>query len=92
MYFSKKFGGRTPLGKIFSPIFFPDIDLKICVSHAPDPGKISKKILGAGPPWAPGLSLKGGKMTFFEFSHASTGHSFQAIDTKFFRRIALLLE
>ena len=54
--------------------------------------KISKKNLGAGPPWAAGLSLNGGKMTFFEFSHASTGHSFQAIDTKFFRRIALLLE
>ena len=49
--------------------------------------------MGAGPPWAPGLTLKSGKMTFFfEFAHASTGHSFQAIDTKFFRRIALLLE
>ena len=54
--------------------------------------KISKKNLGAGPPWAAGLSLNGGKMTFFEFSHASTGHSFQAIDTKIFRRIDLLLE
>ena len=42
--------------------------------------------------WAPGLSLNGGKMTFLEFSHASTGRSFQAIDTKFFRRIAMLLE
>jgi len=31
-------------------------------------------------------------MTFFEFSHASTGHSFQAIDTQIFRRIDLLLE
>ncbi len=54
--------------------------------------KISKKNLGRRTPWAPGLSLNGGKMTFLEFSHASTGHSFQAIDTKFFRRIALLLE
>ena len=54
--------------------------------------KISKKILGVGPPWAPGHSLNGARITFFEFSHASTGHSFQAIDTKFFRRIALLLE
>ncbi len=54
--------------------------------------KICKKNLGAGTPWAPGLSLNGDKMTFLEFSHASTGHSFQAIDTKFFRRIALLLE
>ncbi len=53
---------------------------------------MQKNIFGAGPPWAPGLSLNGGKMTFLEFSHASTGHSFQAIDTKFFWRIALLLE
>ncbi len=43
--------------------------------------------------WTPlGLSLNGGKMTFLEFSYASTGHSFQAIDTKFFRRLALQLE
>ena len=54
--------------------------------------KYAKKNFGAGPPWAPGLSLNGGQMTFLEFSHASTGHSFQAIDTKFFRRISLLLE
>ncbi len=51
-----------------------------------------KKNFGAGPPSAPGLSLNGGKMTFLEFSHASTGHSVQAIDIKFFRRIALLLQ
>ncbi len=53
--------------------------------------KYEKKILGAGPPWAPGRSLNGAKMTFLEFSQASTGHSFEAIDTKFFRRIALLV-
>ncbi len=54
--------------------------------------KYAKFFFGAGPPWAPGLSLNGGKMTFLEFSHASTGHSFQAININFFRRIALLLE
>ena len=54
--------------------------------------KISEKNCGAGPPWAAGLRLNGGKMTFFEFSHASTGHSFQAIDTKFCMQIALLVQ
>ena len=54
--------------------------------------KICKKNLGVGPPWAPGRSLNGARMTFFEFSHTSTGHSFQAIDTKFFMQIALLVQ
>jgi len=49
-------------------------------------------MLGVGPPWAPGRSLNGARMTFFEFSHTSTGHSFQAIDTKFFMQIALLVQ
>jgi hypothetical protein len=54
--------------------------------------KIGKKNFGGWTPWAPGRSLNGARMTFFEFSHTSTGHSFQAIDTKFFMQIALLVQ
>ncbi len=55
----KNFGGRTPWGKIFSQIFFQDIDLQNCVSHAPDPGKNKQKKFGApDPPGLRGLASK----------------------------------
>jgi hypothetical protein len=83
----QKFWGST------FPTFFSRYRFANLRESCPRPRKkLAKKIFGAGPPWAAGLSLNGGKMTLFEFSHASTGHSFQTIDTKFFKRIALLLE
>ena len=37
-------------------------------AHCPRRGIVtSKKILGVGPPWARGHSLKGARITFFEF-------------------------
>ena len=40
---SKKFLGVGPLGENFFPNFFRDIDLKICVCNARDPGKTRLK-------------------------------------------------
>ena len=55
----KNFGGRTPWGKIFSQNFLQDIDLQICVSHAPDPGKNKqKKFWAPDPPGLRGLASK----------------------------------
>ena len=41
--FFKKIGGRTPLGEIFFPNLFLNIDPKICVCHARDPGTAQLK-------------------------------------------------
>jgi len=88
----KILGVRPPWGNFFPNFFFRDIDLKICLSHAPDPGKNKQKKFGGRTPLGSGRSLNGARMTFFEFSQHVYRPQFQAIDTKFFRRIALLLE
>ena len=51
--------------------------------------KICKKILGAGLPWPRGRSLKSARITSFECSHTSAGHSSRYRTMKFCRHIAL---
>ncbi len=53
----KNLGVGPPWGKNFSQNFFQDIDLQICVGHAPDPGKNKqKKIVAPDPPGLRGLA------------------------------------
>ena len=64
--FHKNLGGGPPWGKFFSQIFLRDIDLKICMSHGPDPGNnMQKKFLAPDPPGLRGLASK-----MLELAHA----------------------
>jgi len=65
--FPKILGVRAPWGNFF-PKFFFKIRTENIRSHGPDPGKNKqKKKIWPRTPLGPGRSLKGARITFFEF-------------------------
>ena len=81
--------GSDPLGGIFSN-FFSRYRSENLSESWPRPRKnYANKFFGPGPSWARGHSLKGDRITFFECSHTSVGHSSRDIAMKFCSQIAL---